>query len=171
MTVVWSAADTHSRATDDYGLEIMNLRSDRLAHIRATNQAAAFNQWCGIEVTSAESGKVEIAMPWQPEIEQYSAFLQAGLIGALIDTACGFAAATMVGSVLASHDSVNFLRKAVGERFVARARVVKPGKSQVFAACELYAVAGGAERLVATGETLLSVASGGTEARVPRNQL
>jgi acyl-coenzyme A thioesterase PaaI-like protein len=48
----------------------------------------------------------------------------------------------------------------VGERFVARARVVKPGKSQVFTACELYAVASGEEKLVATGETLLSVVAG-----------
>jgi acyl-coenzyme A thioesterase PaaI-like protein len=48
------------------------------------------------------------------------------VIGALIDTACGFAAATLAGRVLASHYAVNCLRPAVGERFVARARVVKP---------------------------------------------
>ena len=81
-------------------------------------------------------------------------------MGALIDTACGFAAASVVGKVLASHYSVNCLRPAVGERFVARARVVKPGKSQVFTACELFAQEGGAEKLVATGETLLSVVAG-----------
>jgi uncharacterized protein (TIGR00369 family) len=130
---------------------------DPLAQIRAINQMAAFNQWCGIEVISAEPGKVEIAMPWRPEVGQYAGFLHAGLVGALIDTACGFAAATVVGRVLASHYSVNCLRPAVGERFVARARVIKPGKSQVFTACDLYAYAGGSEKLVATGETLLSV--------------
>ena len=75
----------------------------------------------------------------------------------MIDTACGFAAVTMVGRVLASHYSVNCLRPAVGERFIARARVVKPGKTQVFTACDLFAVANGNETLVATGETLLVV--------------
>ena len=135
----------------------MKSHPDPLAQIRAINQSAAFNQWCGIEVISAEPGKVEIAMPWRSEVGQYSGFLHAGLIGALIDTACGFAAATVVGRVLASHYSVNCLRPAVGERFVARARVVKPGKSQVFTSCELYAQAGGSEKLVATGETLLLV--------------
>lgn len=135
----------------------MKSHPDPLAQIRAINQSAAFNQWCGIEVISAEPGKVEIAMPWRNEVGQYSGFLHAGLIGALIDTACGFAAATVVGRVLASHYSVNCLRPAVGERFVARARVVKPGKSQVFTTCELYAQGGGAEKLVATGETLLLV--------------
>jgi uncharacterized protein (TIGR00369 family) len=132
---------------------------DPLAQIRAVNQSAAFNQWCGIEVVSAEPGKVEIAMPWRREAAQYSGFLHAGVIGALIDTACGFAAVTVAGRVLASHYSVSCLRPAVGERFVARARVVKPGKSQVFTACELFAQAGGSEKLVATGETLLCVAS------------
>lgn len=138
----------------------MNPVPDPLARIRAINQTSAFNQWCGIEVVSAEPGKVEISMPWRSEVGQYSGFLHAGLIGALIDTACGFAAATVAGRVLASHYSVNCLRPAVGERFVARARVVKPGKSQVFTACELYAHAGGSEKLVATGETLLSVVAG-----------
>jgi len=134
-----------------------------LAQIRAVNRSAAFNQWCGIEVVDAEPGKVEISMPWRPEVGQYSGFLHAGLVGALIDTACGFAAATLVGRVLASHYSVNCLRPAVGERFFARARVVKPGRSQVFTACELYALAGGSEKLVATGETLLSVIRADTE--------
>ena len=135
-----------------------------LAQIRAVNQTAAFNRWCGIEVESVEPGKVEISMPWRHEVGQYSGFLHAGLVGTLIDTACGFAAATLVGRVLASHYSVNCLRPAVGERFIARARVVKPGKSQVFTACELFAVAGGSETLVATGETLLSVVRAEPEA-------
>lgn len=138
----------------------MHSLHDPLAQIRAINQTAAFNRWCNIEVISAEPGKAEIAMPWRPEAGQYAGFLHAGLVGALIDTACGFAAATVVGRVLASHYSVNCLRPAVGERFIARARVVKSGKTQVFTDCELYAQAGGAEKLVATGETLLSVVTG-----------
>lgn len=128
-----------------------------LAQLRAINQSAAFNQWCGIEVLSAQPGQAEIAMPWRAEAGQYAGFLHAGLVGGLIDTACGFAAATLVGRVLASHYAVNCLRPAVGERFIARARVVKPGKTQVFTACDLFAVANGQETLVATGETLLVV--------------
>ena len=129
--------------------------SDPLALLRGINASAAFNIWCRIEVLSAAEGQAEIAMPWRPEVGQYAGFLHAGLVGALIDTACGFAAATVAGRVLASHYAVNCLRPAVGERFIARARVVKPGRTQVFTACELFAVADGAQKLVATGETLL----------------
>ena len=131
--------------------------TDALATIRAINDTAAFNRWCGIEVAKAGAGEAEIVMPWRGELAQYAGFLHAGLIGALIDTACGFAAASVVGRVLASHYSVNCLRPAIGERFVARARVVKPGKTQVFTACELFAQTAGVEKLVATGETILSV--------------
>jgi uncharacterized protein (TIGR00369 family) len=142
----------------------VNLTEAPLARIRAINETAAFNQWCGIEVEHAEPGRVEISMPWRAEAGQYSGFLHAGLVSALIDTACGFAAATVVGRVLASHFSVNCLRPAVGERFIARARVVKPGKTQVFTSCELYARSAGQEKLVATGETLLIVVGAGTVA-------
>jgi len=133
---------------------------DPLALVRGINSTAAFNRWCGIEVLAAGEGKAEIAIAWREDLGQYAGFLHAGMVGALIDTACGFAAATVVGRVLASHFSVNCLRPAVGERFIARARVVKPGKTQVFTACELFAVSNGEEKLVATGETLLTPVPG-----------
>lgn len=137
----------------------MNSPADLLARIRAINDTAAFNRWCGFEVTAAAPGAASVEMLSRTDAMQYSGFLHAGIVGALIDTACGFAAATLVGRVLASHYSVNCLRPAVGERFVAKARVVKPGKTQVFTACELFAWQGDKETLVATGETLLIVST------------
>lgn len=131
--------------------------TDSLALLQSINTTSAFNRWCGIEVLSATPGLAEIGLDWKTEFGQYAGFMHAGLIGTLIDTACGFAAATVAGQVLASHYAVNCLRPAVGERFVARARVVKAGRSQVFTAAELFAVRAGSETLVATGETLLSV--------------
>ena len=141
----------------------MEPSTDALARLRAINAAAAFNRWCGIEVVAAEPGSATIAMPWRQDAGQYSGFLHAGLLGALVDTACGFAAATLLGRVLASHYSVSCLRPAVGERFVARAKVVKPGKNQVFTSCEVFAQAGDGEKLVATGETLLLVVGAGAD--------
>jgi len=125
--------------------------------IASLSQRAPFNVWSGLEVSRAQGGEAEIVMPWRAEAAQYAGYLHAALIGGLIDTACGFAAATLVGPVLAAHFSVNCLRPAVGESFIARARVVKAGRSQVFTAALLYAVTAGRETLVATGETLLTV--------------
>ncbi len=74
-----------------------------LAQLRAINQQAAFNQWAGMDVTQAEAGRAELALDWHPEFGQYAGFMHAGMVGALIDTACGFAAATVAGRVLAVH--------------------------------------------------------------------
>lgn len=125
--------------------------------LNALNQTAALNRWAGFEVTQAAKGEVELRMAWRAsDMGQYAGFLHAGLIGGLLDTACGFAAFTMSGRVLASHFSVNCLAPAVGRAFVARGHVVKAGRKQVFAAAELYAENESGElKLVATGNALL----------------
>jgi len=78
------------------------------------------------------------------------------VIAALLDTACGFAAASIVGQVTASHFSMNCLRPAVGQRFVAKGMMLRAGRKQVFAAAQLYGEDEQDRRtLVAIGETLL----------------
>jgi uncharacterized protein (TIGR00369 family) len=131
--------------------------NDPLALLRGINATAAFNRWCDLEVTQAAPGSAEIRLPWKPDLGQYAGYLHAGVVGALIDTACGYAAATLVGRVLASHYAVNCLRPAVGDAFIARAKVIKAGRTQVFTHCELFGLSSGEETLVATGETLLTV--------------
>jgi uncharacterized protein (TIGR00369 family) len=125
--------------------------------IQAINKTAAFNRWAGIEVTSAANGEAELRMRWREEdMGQYAGFLHAGMIAALLDTVSGYAAATVAGRVLASHFSVNCISPAIGQVFVARGRVVKAGRKQVFAAAELYAEdEAGARKLVATGNAIL----------------
>lgn len=132
--------------------------TELLHSLRDINNQAAFNRWSRIEVVEADAGKVTLALTWRDDFGQYSGYMHAGMIAALIDTACGFAAVTSAKKrVLAAHFSVNCLRPAVGNRFLARAQVVKPGKSQVFTRCELFAQHEGTEKLVATGEAILSV--------------
>ncbi len=127
-----------------------------LALLREINATAPFNRWAGFEVTLVEPGLVELRLPWRAEFAQYGGFLHAGVVTALIDTACGFAAATVTGgTVVASHCAVNYLAPATGEAFVARARVVKAGRRQVFTSAELSAERDGSLALVASGETIL----------------
>ena len=121
----------------------------------ALNASAAFNVWAGFEVVSAGAGRAELRLAWQPAFGQYAGFLHAAMIGGMLDTACGFAAFTLAGHVLASHFSVDCLAPAAGDAFVARGRVVKAGRRQVFTHAELFAVRGVEERLVATGSAIL----------------
>ncbi|MDQ6640442.1 MAG: PaaI family thioesterase, partial [Pseudomonadota bacterium] len=78
--------------------EARSMRGD-VAVLSAT---AAFNVWAGFEVAHAAEGRAELRLPWRPDLGQYAGFLHAGLIGGMIDTACGFAAFTVSGHVLAS---------------------------------------------------------------------
>jgi len=109
----------------------------------------------GFEVVAAVAGRAELKLAWRPELGQYSGFLHAAMIGGMIDTACGFAAYSVSGHVLASHFSVSCLAPATGAAFVARAHVVKSGRRQVFTHADLFALDGAGERLVATGAAIL----------------
>jgi uncharacterized protein (TIGR00369 family) len=126
--------------------------------LRQVNAASPFNAWAGFEVVAAEAGTAELALASRPDLLQHGGFLHAGVIGGLIDTACGFAAATVAGNVLASQYQVMCYAPAIGERCVARARVARAGKRQVFATAELFAERAGEEKLVAGGSAVLIVA-------------
>ena len=126
--------------------------------LRQVNAASPFNAWAGFEVAAAGEGAAELVLIVRPDLLQHGGFLHAGVIGGLIDTACGFAAATVAGNVLASQYQVMCYAPAVGERFVARAKVTRAGKRQVFATAELFAERAGEEKLVAGGSAVLMVA-------------
>lgn len=131
-------------------------RAMDLQRLIAANAGASFNRRAGFEVVAAANGQAELRMPWSDDLTQYAGHLHAGMIAALLDTACGFAAATIAGSVTASHFSMNCLRPAIGRGFVARGFTVRAGRKQVFARAELFAEDDfGNRSLVATGETLL----------------
>ena len=127
-----------------------------LQQLVAINASAGFNRMAGFEVTAAGNGEAELRMQANPDFTQYAGYLHAGAIAALLDTACGFAAATLAGRVLASHFSMNCLKPAVGRLFIAKGSTVRVGRKQIFAKAELFAENEQGERsLVATGETLL----------------
>ena len=138
----------------------MTLPADMLQALRASNAASPFNQWLGVEVIACTDGTAELGIVWKAAAAQHVGFLHAGVVGALIDTVCGYAAATRAGAVLTAHYSVNCLVPAVGGRFRAAGRVIRAGKRQIFTAAELFAEKDGAERLVATGEALLMPVAG-----------
>jgi uncharacterized protein (TIGR00369 family) len=127
-----------------------------LWHLAAINAWANFNQRAGFEVVATANGEAEIRMKWNDSFTQYSGHLHAGMIAALLDTACGFAAATKVGSVTASHFSMNRMKPAVGRALVAKGRMMRAGSRQVFARAELFTEDWfGNTSLVATGEAIL----------------
>ena len=158
LCIILSHDDYHIKIKVCAQPKLKKAQVDQLKTLREINATSLFNKWLGLEVESANDGEVKLSLIWRDELGQYSGFLHAALIGGLIDTACGFAAATVAGpKVLASNFTVNCLRPAVGEKFIAKGKVIKAGKNQIFTACDLFAINDGKEKLVANGQAILSV--------------
>jgi uncharacterized protein (TIGR00369 family) len=104
----------------------------------------------GIQVL--EPGRVEVFFPFRRELTQQDGFIHAGIITTAADSACGYAALSSMpagSEVLSVEFKLNLLRPAAGERFVARAQVLKPGKTLTAVRADVFALSDGAERLIA----------------------
>jgi len=136
--------------------------------IAALNETASFNRWAGFTVVKAEDGEAILEMPWHPNCGQYAGHLHAGLVSALLDTACGFAAVTASGLVVTSQMSVNFLAPAEGDSFRAEATVTKAGRRQVFGESRLFAMQGETSTLVATATAVMVPIEGTPEPKAQK---
>lgn len=104
-------------------------------------------------VARVAPGQVDIALPVRPALSQQHGFVHAGVATAIVDTACGYAALTLMPSgtgVLTVEFKMNLLSPAGGSALSARARVLKPGRSIFVCAGDVYALDGHGETLVAT---------------------
>ena len=105
------------------------------------------------ELDRVEPGLVEIAVPFADRLTQQDGFLHAGVVIAAIDTACGYAALTLMEPdvrVLTVELNVNLLSVASGERLRARGQVMRPGRTLTVCRGDAYAGTGEKERHVAT---------------------
>jgi uncharacterized protein (TIGR00369 family) len=95
----------------------------------------------GAALTSVEPGAVEIALPYRDELTQQKGFVHGGIIGMIADTACGYAAFSLMpagGSLVTVEYKMNILTPARSS-LVARGHVVKAGRTLTIARAEVYA--------------------------------
>jgi uncharacterized protein (TIGR00369 family) len=106
----------------------------------------------GASLTVLGPGHVEVAFPYRPELTQQDGFVHAGIICTAADSACGYAALSSMpagSDVLSVEFKLNLLRPAAGERFLARAQVLKPGKTLTAVRADVFAFIGDKQRLIA----------------------
>ena len=109
----------------------------------------------GAKLTHVAEGEVDIEIPFNKDFCQQAGFMHAGVITTIVDTACGFAALSMMpenSDVVTVEFKVNFMSPAVGDRFVGKGRVVRAGKTLTVTQGDVYAIhdLDGKEKHIAT---------------------
>ncbi len=110
-------------------------------------------QHLGAKLDSVEPGYVRIVMPYSENLTQQHSFFHAGAVTSIVDSACGYAALTLMpagAEVLTIEFKVNFVAPANGEYVIAHGRVLKPGRTVTVCQGEVMAVKDGVEKLCAT---------------------
>jgi uncharacterized protein (TIGR00369 family) len=105
------------------------------------------------EITAFDPAGVELRIPITDQVKQQHGFVHGGVVSYAANNALTFAGGNALGpAVVTSEYKINYLRPAMGELLIARARVVHAGKSQAVCQCEVFAASGGREVLCAVAQ-------------------
>jgi uncharacterized protein (TIGR00369 family) len=135
------------------------------ARVRASFARQTLMRTIGAEMTKVAPGEVEIEMAFRDDLTQQHNYLHAGVITAIVDSACGYAAMTLtraVEDVLTVEYKANFVAPATGEKMIARSRVLRAGRKVTVCAGDVFALKDGEEKLIATMlATMMAILPGG----------
>lgn len=108
-------------------------------------------------------GVVDIEIDWAQGLTQQHGFLHAGVVATALDSACGYAAFTLMAAdaeVLTIEFKINLLAPARGAHFRMEGRVLKPGRTISVCEGRAYAISDGREKLIASMACTLMAVTG-----------
>jgi uncharacterized protein (TIGR00369 family) len=133
----------------------------KLTDVQAIIAAQGAMRLLGVEVVKVDRGYAEFAVNFRPEFSQQNGFFHAGIVSTLVDTAGGCAGVTSMPpgtGVLTVEFKLNLLAPADGERIVARAEVLKSGRTLTITQGKVFAQKSGVETLCALmQQTLIAI--------------
>lgn len=130
---------------------------DFAAATRASFARQGLMAHLGIEMVRVEPGFVELQAAFRPELTQQHGYFHGGVMGAMADSACGYAAFTLTepgATVLSVEYKINMLAPGRGERLIARGYVKRAGRTLIVTHGDVFvasdAADGSRETLCAT---------------------
>ncbi|HEV3468670.1 MAG TPA: PaaI family thioesterase [Pyrinomonadaceae bacterium] len=123
------------------------------ARVRASFARQRAMETLGARLVRVAPGEVEIELAFREDLTQQHGYLHAGVVAAVVDSACGYAALSLAepgAEVLSIEFKLNLLAPSAGDSFSARARVLRSGRNITVCAGDVYARRAEAEKLVAT---------------------
>ena len=122
------------------------------ARVRKSFALQGLMQTLSASVTRVAAGEVEIVMPVSSAISQQHGFVHAAAVTAIMDSACGYAALSLMpedSDVLAVEFKVNFVAPATGSSIHAIGSVIKAGKTLTLTTANAFAISSDGEKLIA----------------------
>ena len=113
-----------------------------LARVRSSFDRQAMMATLGVEVIAVEPGRVEMSVRHDDRFTQQHGFLHAGAVASVLDSACGYAAYSVMpadAAVLTATYTINLLAPAAGRRFTMTGEVVRAGRTLVVCRGEAFA--------------------------------
>lgn len=121
------------------------------SRVRASFARQSMMTVLGASLERVAPGEVDIRLPFRADLTQQHGFLHAGVTTTIADSACGYAALSLMppgAAVLTVEFKVNLMAPAAGQVFVARGRVLKAGRTLTTCAGDVFALDGGEEKHV-----------------------
>jgi uncharacterized protein (TIGR00369 family) len=123
--------------------------------VRASFERQAVMATLGATLLRVAPGEVVVALPFRPGLTQQHGYLHAGVVTSVMDSACGYAALSLMepgAAVLSVEFKVNLLAPARGALFHATGRVLRAGRT--------VTVVSGEMRVVEPVDTLVAIMTG-----------
>ena len=138
------------------------LNPDFERRVRDSFARQGFMSFIGAELAEVKPGYCEIRLGYRKELSQQHGFFHAGIVGTLSDNSGGYAAFSLMpadSSILTVEYKLNLIAPGDGDVLIARAQVVKPGRTLTICNTEVTVVKNGIENLCATSlMTLMAMA-------------
>lgn len=107
----------------------------------------------GARLARVAPGAVDIEVQFRDDLTQQDGYLHGGIVAAVVDSACGYAAMTLTpagAEILTVEYKINLMSPAAGDAFLAEGRVVRPGSKVTVCAGEMFSLSKAGRKLVAT---------------------
>jgi uncharacterized protein (TIGR00369 family) len=147
---------------------------DYAARVRASFDKQRLMRTIGAVLEEVGPGTLAIRLPIRDDLTQQHGFLHAGVIAAVADSACGYAALSLMpagADVLSIEFKVNMLSPAKGDAVVARAVVIRAGRTIMVCRADVYSVLGAEEKLVAAMQGTMMVVQDGATGKGDRGKV
>ena len=136
---------------------------DYAAAVRSSFERQPFMALMGASLISVSPGACEIGLDHRHELTQQHGFIHGGAIGAIIDTAMGYAGYSLAeagSSVLTVEYKINLVAPADGGRLIARGAVARAGRTLIVSRGEVFAIRDGVETLCAVASQTVMILAG-----------